>query len=339
MKFVAVFKRVLSKYLLIWLVLACFLGFFWNDLMGFDKVNPFVLTANGTAILISVTMLAVGSLLPYEEVKEVAKRWPKVLGGTCIQYISMPTIAFCVAKAFHLEGPYFIGVMMAGCVPGAMASNVLTMTARGNVSYSVGLTTSATLLSPFVVPATLYLFFHSAKIHIDSADVMRNLLMTVVAPVAIGFACARFWRWWRFLAENFAEIAANFAIIWIISGVVAKNAEKLVSMSATLIIAMLILNIGGYLCGYFGGMLLRITPTMRRALTIEIGMQNAGLGVALCMKYFGEMEEASLFCAAYSFECMATGIVLAQIFRYISSRKERLEGAQTDSAKPVETAE
>ena len=105
------FKTILSRFLLFWLCLACVVAFFWAPTFGDDVFNPFLLNANQMATLIAVTMLAVGSLLPYDEVKSVAKQWPKILGGTCVQYLAMPTLAFCVAKTFHLEGPYFIGIM------------------------------------------------------------------------------------------------------------------------------------------------------------------------------------------------------------------------------------
>ena len=115
------FKRILSKYLLLWLVLVCVLGFSWKTLFGESAPNPFGLDANQMATLISVTMLAVGSLLPPDEVKGVVKNWPKILGGTFVQYVSMPLLAFCVAKAFHLTGGYFIGIThltVAICVIG-----------------------------------------------------------------------------------------------------------------------------------------------------------------------------------------------------------------------------
>ena len=313
--------------MLIWLSLFCALGFYWSKLFGEGTPNPFILTADGTAILISVTMLAVGSLLPRDEVLGVVKTWPKTLGGTCIQYLSMPTLAYCVAKFLQLDEPYFIGIMTAGCVPGAMASNVLTMTARGNVSYSVGLTTSATLLSPLIVPATLWFFFRDHKIAMDFGDVMLNLLMTVVAPTCIGFAASQRWKWWNEGAKKFAEIIANIAIIWIIAGVTSKNADALSKMSPILILSIILLNFGGCLAGWLGGYALRLTPGMRRALTLEVGMQNAGLGAALAMRYFGDIPEASVYCAAYAFECMTTGVILAQIFRFCA----RNEKASTEN--------
>ena len=84
--------------------------------------------------------------------RQVLRRWPLVLSGTAVQYLTMPTLAYCFAHVWGLSGDYLIGLLLVGCVPGAMASNVLTFNARGNTSYSVSLTTTATLLSPLAVP-------------------------------------------------------------------------------------------------------------------------------------------------------------------------------------------
>jgi len=286
---------------------------------------------------ISLTMLAVGSLLPFEEVKAVAKRWYKTLGGTFVQYLSMPLLAFCVAKLLGLEGAAFIGVIMAGCVPGAMASNVLTMTAKGNVSYSVGLTTLATLCSPIVVPLTLEFFLEGKQIDFPAQSVMITLLETVVAPVIIGFTLARCFAWWRKLSNACAEIVANLAIIWIIAAVVAQNAANVSKTSPALLGAMLLLNVLGYLAGYFGGTALRLDAPMRRALTIEVGMQNAGLGTVLAMKYFPDQPEAALFCASYTFGCMFTGIILAQSFRYFAGRAEKKTEKEDETNQEAKT--
>ena len=330
------FKRILSKYLLLWLVLVCALAFYWEQLFGADVFNPFFikdkdLRGDVMSGMIAVTMLAVGSLLPYEEVKAVAKRWYTTLEGTAIQYISMPLLAYCVASALRLEGAAFAGVMLAGCVPGAMASNVLTLTARGNVSYSVGLTTSATLLSPIVVPITLYLFL-GRQSSLPVADIMLNLLETVVAPTVIGFVLSRKFLFWEKVSQRFAEIVANIVIIWIISSVVAANADKVSQLTPRMIGAMIALNLLGYCAGYFGGKAIGLDSGMRRALTIEVGMQNAGLGTALAMKFFQNQPEAALFCASYTFGCMFTGIILAQLFRLSSYRREVAESAAASAA-------
>ena len=309
------FRKILTKYLLVWLTLACVLAFFWPRLPLSDRlVDPFLLPKYFMQGLIAVAMLVIGSLLPIEEIKQVARHWPKVLGGTAAQFITMPLLAFLAAKIFHLEGPYFIGIILVGCVPGAMASNLLTMIGRGNVSYSVGLTTSSTLLSPLVVPAFLFLFL-GKRIPVDFTEMAVTLFLTVVCPVAVGFSLSRLSKNWKNCADFAGETLGNIVIIWIIASVVASNRTSFNATVLSLIPPLLFLNFGGYFGGWLGGKLLGIDERMRRALMIEVGMQNAGLGAFLAKAYFAETPQTALCCALYTFGCMFTGILLVQYFR------------------------
>ncbi len=316
-------RHYLSKYLLIWLSIVCLFAFYWQLLFGKSAFDPFVMPTWVMQALIAITMLAIGSLLPVKEVKMVAKRWPSVFSGTFIQYISMPLLAWIMGTVFQLKGPYFIGILIVGCVPGAMASNMLTMIARGNVSFSVSLTTSATLLSPLIVPFTL-LFFAGTKVTLDYMSIANLLLLTVVCPVVVGFTLSRLFSLWQKGAEKTAEIIANLAIIWIIASTVAQSRDLFVNLPLILILALFFLNMGGYLSGWFGGSLFGLDIPMRRALLLEVGMQNAGLGTFLARKYFPEMPEAALCCALYTFGCMFTGIIVAQMFRYLSRNDNKI---------------
>ncbi len=119
-----------------WLLLLSLAALYW-PVWGIPAWDPFVAAKPILDGIIAVTMLAIGSLLPRDEVIQVARRWPTVLGGTAVQYTAMPALAFLAAWAFGFEGAVLVGVMVVGCVPGAMASNVLSLAARANVSYSV----------------------------------------------------------------------------------------------------------------------------------------------------------------------------------------------------------
>jgi BASS family bile acid:Na+ symporter len=306
----AVTARWIERGLLAWLVLLSLLALVWPAV--FPGVwDPFTETKPALDGLIAVTMLAIGSLLPRDEVRQVARQWPRVIGGTAVQYAAMPLLAFAVAMAMGLRGPMLTGVIMVGCVPGAMASNVLTLAARGNVSYSVGLTTTATLLSPLLVPLTLKLTLGQWR-PFPAGEVAMSLLLTVVLPVVVGYGLSTFSRAWQRGAEAVGSIIANLTILWIIALVVGLNRDRLTQIHVTMLAALLLINLGGYLAGNFGGRALRLSPSMRRALTLEVGMQNAGLGTFLVLKVFESEPTAAIPTALYTFGCMLTGTMLAQ---------------------------
>ena len=312
---------MLERFLLLWLTLIGLLAYFWPTWLP-GWWDPFVGTAPALKYLFAVTMLAIGSLLPHDEILQVARRWPMVLGGTAIQYVSMPLLAYGFGRLFGLEGPWMIGVVMVGCVPGAMASNVLTLVARGNVSYSLSLTTSATLLSPLMVPLVLRIAL-SEWVDFPVAKVSWQLCWMVVFPVVFGHLLSRRFAAWRAATERSGAIVANLTILWIIAVVVAGNREKLGQLETPFLGALLAVNLCGYLVGMLGGLALRLTSPMRRALTLEIGMQNAGLGATLAVDLFGKNSPEAIAPAIYTFGCMFTGTVLARLWAEWGRRESK----------------
>ncbi len=316
---------MLERLLLLWLVLISVLAYGWTAWFP-DLPDPFVHSEPYLDWLIAATMLAIGSLLPRDEVREVFRNWPKVFGGTTIQYVSMPLLAYVVGRLFGFEGATLTGVIMVGCVPGAMASNVLTLAARANVSYSVSLTTTATLLSPLAVPLALTLTLGQLRLFPREKVIQTGLtlLVTVVLPVLVGYAMSRCWRRWQSASRRFGPAVANLTILWIIAVVVALNRDRLAHFEVAVLAALLVINLAGYTAGYAGGRLPRLPRPMRRALTLEVGMQNAGLGTFLVLKVFDEQPGAAIPTALYTFGCMFTGTVLARLWAEFGGRKEEL---------------
>ena len=299
-----------ERLLIVWLILFSLTAFYWDRLLP-EVVDPFVVSKPYLDWIIVVTMFAIGSLLPRDEIGQVARRWPTVFGGTAVQYISMPLLAFGIGWLCGFRGPILTGIIMAGCVPGAMASNVLTLAARANVSYSVSLTTSATLLSPLMVPLALKLTLGQWR-PLSVGEISLKLLWMVVLPVIMGHLLTRFLSTFEQTMKKVGPIVANLTILWIIAVVVAVNRDKLEGCTLFLVAALLGLNLGGYLAGNFGGRIMRLPTSMRRALTLEVGMQNAGLGTVLVMEIFPDEPTAAIPTALYTFGCMFTGTILAR---------------------------
>lgn len=309
---------MLQRFLLLWLILLSLVAFYWPRLAPGD-FDPFVLSKSLGLLMpmIAVTMFAIGCLLPRDELRQLARFWPSVLGGTAVQYASMPLLAWGVGTAFRLEPDLLTGVIMVGCVPGAMASNVLTLAARGNVSYSICLTTSANLFSPLVVPLALGMALgvsDSLSQTFDKARVFQELLLSVVGPVLAGYLlCLKFARF-ESAMSRVGPVIANVTILWIIAVVVGLNRDQMGGATPWLLAALLVINVLGYAAGWTGGWAMRVPVAMRRALTLEVGMQNAGLGTGLVLTLFPDHPTAAIPTAAYTFGCMFTGTVLAHVW-------------------------
>lgn len=311
-------KILIERYLLLWLVLLSGLAFYWNRLARFDVFSR---SAGSLPIIIAITMFAIGWMLPRHEVGQVFHRWPTVFLGTATQYVAMPALAFLLARQFGYESSLLIGVIMVGCVPGAMASNVLTLTAGGNTSYSVSLTTTATLFSPIVVPLALTLTLGTTVAQDKILDAAVELSWMVVIPVVVGHLVGRAFPTWEATAGVVGSIIANLTILWIVAVVVARNRATLGALDPTLLLCLLLLNLLGYAAGLSSGKLMGLPAGMRRALTLEVGMQNAGLGTALVTSLFPDDPLVAVPPALYTFGCMLTGTVLARWWQSIPAEE------------------
>ncbi len=298
--------------LLFWLVVTSGIAFFWpaND-FGLD---PFASTPLLLWSLIVITMFSLGTLVRQDELVPLRERPWWVALGVAAQVTVMPAAAWLVTRVVPMNEELAAGVILVGCVPGAMASNVLTSTAGGSVAYSVSLTSVATLLSPISVPAVLWIVTGMQSQQSLTKPALL-LALLVVLPTIFGFVVSQSLHTVQQIAARFSSPLASVALLWIIATVVAANREKLVSVGGVLVAALLMVNAIGYLAGWSVGGLAGLGERYRRALTLEVGMQNAGLGTALAVSLYGTSTLATIPTAAYTFGCMLTGTVLAVFWR------------------------
>jgi len=326
---------MLERFLLVWLVLLSLLAYAWNRVLP-GAWDPFLASRSGLDCLFAVPMFAIGSMLPRDEARQALRSWPKVVGGTAVQYTVMPLLGYTMALAFRLDEAAAIGTILVGCVPGAMASNVITQVARGNVSYSVSLTTSATILSPLVVPWTLWLTL-GRWIELPVGQITWQLSWTVVGPVILGYVLSGTLPRWAAAARRLGPVVANLTILWIIAVVVAINRQNLgAGVAPRLRGALAAVNLLGYLGGWLGARLLRLPWPMRRAFTLEVGMQNAGLGTVLAVNFFKDYPAATIPTALYTFGCVLTGTLLARFWaEYTDYWSRKATAGSSTSAESV----
>ena len=306
----------MARSILFWLVLSSGIAFSWPaDAIGFD---PFLVSKPLLWGLVVVTMFSLGTLVRPDELRPLRQRPWYVVLGVAAQVLVMPAAAWLVTKLIPMEPELAAGVILTGCVPGAMASNVLTHTAGGSVAYSVSLTTVATLLSPVTVPLVLSIVAGATAE--SSAKSALILTFLVALPTVMGYLCARRFESFRKVANRLSAMIAAVALLWIIAGVVATNRGKLMDVSVLLIAALLMVNLVGYAAGYLLGKTARLPKRFTRALSLEVGMQNAGLGTALAVTLYGSDTIATIPTAAYTFGCMLTGTLLATAWREIDQR-------------------
>ncbi|MGD8875876.1 MAG: bile acid:sodium symporter family protein, partial [Gammaproteobacteria bacterium] len=196
-----------------------------------------------------------------------------------------------------------LGFIIVACAPGAMASNVMVYLAGGAVAFSVALTTVSTILSPLLTP-TLVKLLGGVFLEIPFWPMMQTILLTVVLPLVAGMLLRKQLGRHLATARALSPAVAAIAIVVICSYAVAANQERIAAVGGWVIAMVILLNGLGYLAGWGLARLYGFDALHRLTLSIEIGMQNAGLGVALALRHFS--PETALPGALFAFWCILT---------------------------------
>jgi BASS family bile acid:Na+ symporter len=301
------FAKILSfytKYFAVWVILFGVVAYFFPA--------PFVALKDFNNHFFALTMFGIGAVLQLEDFKRIARSPGIVIIGTCAEFIIMPFGAFAIAKIFSLPPEITAGLILTGAAPAAMSSNVMNYIAKSDVAYSVSMTTTVTLLCPLLTPGLTFLLAHS-QMPVPFLDMVYSVIYMVILPLFLGFGARHFFREkLEKILPVFPAISVTF-IIFICSVVVALNRNYLPKATGLILAAVIILNVYGLLAGYGVGVIFRMNKSRKRTLSIEIGMQNAGLGSALALKHLG--EKAAIPAAIFVFVCIITASILAEIWR------------------------
>ncbi len=200
---------------------------------------------------------------------------------------------------------------MAGAVPGAMASNVISYLAEADVALSIAITTCSTFLAPLLTPYLTYLFARS-YLQVDFIAMFKSIMLMVVVPLGVGLFLKHRYRSRIEKVLNVFPAISTLFIAFICGLIVALNKEKLAGITGLIFVAVVLLNMVGLVGGYWAGRLYGFSEKRRRTLSIEVGMQNAGLGAVLALKHFP--PEAALPSALFATWCVITASVLAGIW-------------------------
>jgi len=260
--------------------------------------------------ILGIIMLGMGMTMTVDDFKGVLQSPKAVLIGVVAQFVVMPGLAFVLCKLFNLPPEIAVGVILVGCCPGGTASNVITYMAKGNVALSVACTSVATLLAPVLTPAIFYLLA-SQWLKIDAASMFISILQVVLLPIVIGLILRT---WLKRQVESYIQVMPLVSVIAIVAIVAAiiGGSKAAILQSGLLILAVVVLHNGlGYLLGFTAARFFKLPYADSKAIAVEVGMQNSGLGVALAAVHFAASPITAVPSAIFSLWHNISGPALA----------------------------
>ncbi|WP_016838677.1 bile acid:sodium symporter family protein [Ureibacillus thermosphaericus] len=284
----------------LWVLLAAALAM-WVP-QYFTWIAPWITT------LLGIVMFGMGMTLKLDDFKLVLQHPKGVILGIISQFTIMPLLAFVLAKLFQLPPEIAVGVILVGCCPGGTASNVMTFLAKGNTALSVTITSFTTLLAPIVTPALIY-FLASEWLPVSFMAMFMSVVKVVLIPIILGILAQIFFKPVVAKSIDILPTISVVAIVLIVAAVVSGSRDKIIE-SGLLILAVVILHNGlGYALGYLAAKIFRMDYEDKKAVAIEVGMQNSGLGASLAATHFDPISAVPS--AIFSFWHNISGPILA----------------------------
>lgn len=271
--------------------------------------------------LLGIVMFGMGLTLSAGDFKEVFRRPKDVAIGVVCHYIIMPGLAFLLAWGLDLPPEVAVGVILVGCCPSGTASNVMVFLARGDVALAVSIASVSTILAPIVTPL-LILLLASKWVDINMWSLLVSILQVVIIPLALGFLIKKFFGRQAEASVKVLPLVSTVAIVLIVAGVVAGSQAKLATTGPLIFAVVILHNVLGFLLGFFLSRLFGMNLAKQKAVAMEVGMQNSGLGVAIATANFSPL--AAVPSAIFSVWHNISGSILAFIFSRLGDKKEKI---------------
>lgn len=312
MQFLARVSRFVGSTFAAWVLLAAVSAYFFPE--GFKWIAPYIVP------LLGVIMFGMGLTITKKDFSEVFTRPKDVLIGVLGQFIIMPGLAWTLCKVFNLPPEIAVGVILVGCCPGGTASNVMTFLARGDLALSVTITSVTTLLAPIVTPALIFLLA-SQWVDVNAWGMFTSIVQVVILPIIAGLVVQHFLGVHVKKCIDVLPLVSVVCIVAIVAAVVAVSQQSIAKMGLLIFIVVVLHNGLGLILGYVMAKTLGMSLAKQKALSIEIGMQNSGLGVSLAKLHFSDPITA-VPSAIFSVWHNITGPIAATIFRRMKDQDE-----------------
>ena len=328
-------SKFLSDYTSIVVIAIAVITFLVPGMMSWVNYKLFVdFVANkftNQSIIIGIIMFSMGLTLTAQDFKILAKRPFDICVCAIAQYLIMPFLAFGITKVLGLSDGIGLGLILVGCCPGGVSSNIMSYLCGGDVAFSVGMTTVSTILSPFMTPLLVSYLASGAHISIKALPMFVSIVETVILPVAIGFLLNYLFGKKKTFME-LQKIMPGIAVLGlacVVGGVVSSQGSKFFESGVVIFVAVLLHNGLGYLLGYGAGKLVGMNTAKKRTISIEVGMQNAGLAtnLATTTAQFASTPESAIICAVSCTWHSISGTLLAGAF----ALKDKLSGKKQNN--------
>lgn len=287
-------------------------------------------------ILLAFIMFGVALGIKLETFKNVFRHPKSIITGILLQWVALPAVTFLICMALNpwITPMVALGMILVASCPGGNISNFISSLSKGNVELSVSMTAVTTVFAPVITPLNFYIWgtlYYSAisvsgeipRLVIPFLPMLWQILLLLGIPIVLGMLFARYFPNATKKITKPAQMLSILLFLVMVVASFAQNFQLFIDNIIFIFFIVLIHNAAAFATGYFGGMAGRLPLKDRRSVTIEVGIQNSGLGLVLLFNpaifppeiWHGHYGGMLFVTAWWGIWHIIAGLTLAAIFR------------------------
>jgi BASS family bile acid:Na+ symporter len=305
--------QTITKLFPLWVIVISVIAFYYPSLF-----RPYV---KAIPYLLSIVMLSMGLTMSFDDFRLVFSRPKDVFWGIFLRFLIMPLVAVAVAKTVGLSPELAAGLILVGCCPSGVSSNVMTFLAKGDTALSVTVSSANTIVATLATPY-IFLLLAGKLVPINAEALLWDIVFTVLIAVVLGMIINSFFAKFVDRIRPAVPLVSVLGVMALIALLVAVNAARFASVAVIAFIAVVLHNGFGLLLGFFGALkVARMSVDKSKAIAFEIGIENSGLALALAMAHLDPIAAipAGIFAVWHNL----TGAALASYWGSKAAKEQR----------------
>ena len=268
-------------------------------------------------------MLGMGLTLKWNDFSTVIQTPKWIIVGMVLQFTIMPFLGWVLADLFKLPSFFAVGLILVSCCPGGTASNVMAYLAKANVALSVAMTSFSTMAAIVLTPI-LTAKLSGNYLEVDAMGLFYSTIKVVLAPVVFGILFNQFLPKFTKKIVPFSPPLAVVLIVLIVASIIGQGKTMILTSGLQLVGAIMTLHFFGFFVGYVVSRILLRNHAVSKTISLEVGMQNSGLGAVLARENFANPATA-IPSAISSLVHSIYGSIFVSIFKEKNTKKWTLK--------------
>jgi BASS family bile acid:Na+ symporter len=291
-----------------------------------SALTLFVLNA-----VLAMMMFGIALSLTTADFKRVISQPKGPAVGLAAQFILLPAMTCGLTWLIPMPSEVALGLILVSCCPGGSFSNLMTYLSNGNTAMSVSMTGVASVLACVLTPFN-FMFYADLNSHtqellqsisVSTTDMLTIILLVLALPLAAGLLCANYFPRFAARSEPFFRVASLIALFSFVTISLTMNWQRFISGASIFVLAVIVHNAMALAVGWGSARALGLKKADRRAITLEVGLQNSGLGLGIIFTFFADQTAMAIIAASWGIWHLISGMGLSLTWQYLDRRDAR----------------